>query len=260
MGTVRTVSQTLTAEETQALLQETPLAYRTQINDALLTAVALGYRQWSGESILLLDMEGHGRQELSEQLPDVSRTVGWFTSVYPLALELPSGGGMGEALKAVKEQLKDVPSQGIGYGILRYLTRDVELQELFRELPNPEISFNYLGQIEAGAAASGRRFRPAEEPAGWDFAASARRQHLFHLNARITGGRLHFGCQYSINRHHPETAERLLGHITAALRELIAHCQSLMDARRASGFAGIVTVVDDSTEQVLNAIADKINA
>src|SRR5437588_198601 len=115
-----TVSVALSAQETQALLQQVPKRYHTQAHDALLTALVLAYSRWTGERSLLIDLEGHGREDIAEGV-DLSRTVGWFTAIAPVILDLSDTGGPGESLKAVKEQLRAMPHGGIGYGLLRYL-------------------------------------------------------------------------------------------------------------------------------------------
>src|SRR5204862_6042261 len=105
----------LTEEETKALLTQVPAAYHTQINDLLLGALAQAISSWTGERALLVDLEGHGREALFEEV-DLSRTVGWFTSMYPVLLELPASQDAGAAIKSVKEQLRATPNRGIGYG------------------------------------------------------------------------------------------------------------------------------------------------
>ena len=102
---------------------------------------------WRGPSPLLVNMEGHGREEILEGV-DVSRTVGWFTSLYPILLELDEQDQPGEALKSIKEQLRAIPQRGIGYGLLRYLCADTQVVEQMRRLSEAELSFNYLGQFD----------------------------------------------------------------------------------------------------------------
>ena len=138
------VSVWLSEEETRGLVREVPEKYHTQINDALLTAVGQALSSWTGQKRVRLDLEGHGREELFREL-DVNRTVGWFTTIYPVVLEVEGGQGVGRVLKSVKEQLRAVPGKGIGYGILRYL-RQGRGEELKGEAA--EVSFNYLGQFE----------------------------------------------------------------------------------------------------------------
>ena len=148
-GTAETVVVTLGEEPTRALLQEVPAVYRTQVNDVLLTALAQAYVRWSGQGSLLVDLEGHGREELFDDV-DLSRTVGWFTTLYPVLLHVPAGSGPGQALQAVKEQLRGVPNRGLGYGLLRYLSGDEELRQRLGELPGAGVCFNYLGQVDRG--------------------------------------------------------------------------------------------------------------
>src|SRR5205823_313117 len=126
MASAEGVRVLLSAEETDALLHEAPAAYRTQINDILLTALLEATAAWSGQRSLLLDLEGHGREALFEDA-DLSRTVGWFTSLFPVRLVLGKGSGPGESLKSVKEQLRGIPQRGVGYGLLRHLRADAGL-------------------------------------------------------------------------------------------------------------------------------------
>src|SRR5258705_2581520 len=121
-GSARTVSARLNAADTQALLQEVPGVYHTQINDVLLTALVEAMAAWTGRRTLLVALEGHGREELLADV-DVSRTVGWFTSLFPVLLDLDTARDPESALKSVKEQLRAIPRRGIGYGILRHLGR-----------------------------------------------------------------------------------------------------------------------------------------
>src|ERR1041384_586964 len=127
-----TIEVSLDPAETRALLQEVPRAYRADMNAALLSALAAA----CGGDALLIDLEGHGREEIFDNV-DVSRTVGWFTTVYPVLLEV--SGGAGETLLEVKERLRSVPNKGLGYGVMKFLGADAELESF----PAAEILFNY---------------------------------------------------------------------------------------------------------------------
>ncbi|MFL9458755.1 condensation domain-containing protein [Tolypothrix bouteillei VB521301_2] len=128
-----TVSLSLNEEQTRALLQDVPSVYNTQINDVLLTALIQSFAQWTGERSLLVDLEGHGREDLFEDV-DLSRTVGWFTTLFPIYLQLEEVDRPGETLKSVKEQLRRIPNRGIGYGILRYLNKDTAIGKKLQTL------------------------------------------------------------------------------------------------------------------------------
>jgi hypothetical protein len=134
----------LDAEHTRQLLQDAPAAYRTQINDLLLSALVRVICRWSGQTAALIQLEGHGREDLFDNV-DLSRTVGWFTSLFPLRLQ--AEGGLADAIKSVKEQLRGVPDKGIGYGLLRYLGTP-DAREALSSLAAPRITFNYLGQFD----------------------------------------------------------------------------------------------------------------
>jgi non-ribosomal peptide synthase protein (TIGR01720 family) len=217
------VAVALSAEQTGALLQEVPPVYHTQINDVLLTALVQSMAPWMGAGALLLDLEGHGREELFAEV-DVSRTVGWFTTVFPVCLEL-GAEPPGEALKAVKEQLRSIPKGGIGYGLLRYVHPDTGVRAGLQALPQAEISFNYLGQMDQTLSESSL-FGPAKESSGPPHSPLGRRSYLLEVNGFVVAGRLHLEWSYSQRVHRRATVERLAQGFLEALGALIAHCQS----------------------------------
>ncbi|MFY9555516.1 MAG: condensation domain-containing protein, partial [Blastocatellia bacterium] len=224
VGSERSVLIALTPEETSALLQDVPQIYRSRINDLLLTALVQAFEFWSGSHLLLVDLEGHGREYLFEDV-DLSRTVGWFTTVFPVALDLPKAAGPGEALKAIKEQLRRVPRSGIGYGLLRYLNDDPQVAANLRRRPQAEVSFNYLGQFDQIISAS-QTFKPAEESVGPTRAPGARRNYLIDVTGSVVRHRLQMRLTYSENLHARSTIERLAEGFGQSLRTLINHCRS----------------------------------
>ncbi len=217
----REVVVTLAPAATQALLTEVPKAYGTQISDALLAALGLALSVWSGELRQRIDTEGHGREGLFATL-DVSRTVGWFTSIYPVALDMRGLEAPGALLASVKEQLRQTPHNGIGYGLLRHLGPEAARAELSDQRP-AGVLFNYLGQFGVSATAS--LFATADEPHGPDFGPGNRRSHLLGVNGFIAEGRLSVSFSYSDRLHLPATIERLASAFMEALRGLIAHCR-----------------------------------
>jgi amino acid adenylation domain-containing protein/non-ribosomal peptide synthase protein (TIGR01720 family) len=217
------VSIALTVEETKALLQEVPKAYKTQINDVLLTALVQAFTQWIGGHSLLVDLEGHGREEIFNDV-DLSRTVGWFTTIFPVLLELGEAAHPGEALKAVKEQLRGIPNRGIGYGVLRYLWQEREIAKQLKALPQAEVSFNYFGQFDPTFSESSL-FSWTPESSGLDCSPHGSRSHLLEVNGFIHRGQLELIWTYSENLHRQDTIEGLAQSFIEALRSLIAHCQ-----------------------------------
>ncbi|WP_206507332.1 non-ribosomal peptide synthetase [Streptomyces chrestomyceticus] len=219
VASARTVTVRLDAGTTEALLRKVPEAYRTQINDVLLSALGRVLTDWTGGTRALLALEGHGREDLFADV-DLTNTVGWFTTLFPVALDVPSGGDWGTVLKSVKEQVRAVPRNGIGYGALRHLRADGT--PLGRG-PEPEVGFNYLGQLDVQGEGTGLagRLLPSE---GAERGDAQTRPQLIEINGVVTGGRLEFHWTYSAHRHHRATVERLAGAFMAALEGIVAHC------------------------------------
>ena len=223
-ASTRMVSVTLNAEETAALLTEVPATYQTQINDVLLTALVQSFTQWMGGQTILFELEGHGREALFEDI-DLSRTVGWFTSIFPVMLNLGDLVHPGEALKSIKEQLRAIPNRGIGYGILRYLSREAEIIKSLSSLPQTEISFNYLGQFE-GVLTEVSAFTSASESSGNEQSLQNHRTLVLEIDSMIVSDCLQINWTYSQNLHRQATIESLAQSYLTNLRALILHCQS----------------------------------
>ncbi len=228
------VAVRLDAETTRALLHEVPPKYHTQINDALLAALARACSDWTGESNVLINLEGHGRESILDDV-DLSRTVGWFTSVFPLLLDLAATDGPGEELKTIKEQLRAVPHNGVGFGILRYLSPDPEVSRRLGALRHPEISFNYLGQFgrqSTTATAKGDdaalpavRVHRAPENTGPPISPRALRRHVLDVVGLVEAGCLQLNLLYSRNLHQRSTIERLGTALKRAIEALVQHCR-----------------------------------
>jgi amino acid adenylation domain-containing protein/non-ribosomal peptide synthase protein (TIGR01720 family) len=219
-GAVATVTVELGTAATRALLLEAPPVYRTQVNDLLLAALARTFAAWTGEGTLLIDLEGHGREEIFPGV-DLSRTVGWFTTLFPVALALPPGAGPREAIRTVKETLRAVPRRGLGYGLLRYLAGP-ETGARLASLPAPQVSFNYLGRFEEEAGA----FAFAAEEVRGSQGEPVPGRHLFAVDALVVDDRLRISLTYDPALHLPETAERLASGFLTELEGLVAHCLS----------------------------------
>ncbi|RZK99379.1 MAG: amino acid adenylation domain-containing protein, partial [Rubrivivax sp.] len=205
-------------------LKEAPAAYRTQVNDLLLTALGRALHAWTGQERILIDVEGHGREELDAeeggQGVDLSRTVGWFTSLYPVALE--AGGEPGEAIKRVKESLRAIPGRGLEHGVARHMGPQA-LRQALDSLPPRQLVFNYLGQFDASFEADAP-WHPAAESAGPTTSAQAPQQHEFTVNGQVYGGQLRVSIAYSARRHEQVAIQRWADRFTQELVTLIDHC------------------------------------
>ena len=209
----REVQVRLGTEWTRALLRDVPGVYRTQINDVLLAALGRAVGDWAGTDRIVLDLEGHGREDIGGSL-GTSRTVGWFTSMFPVAISTTRDWG--ETLKTVKEQLRAVPRRGIGYGALRYgpgcgLTGARALR------------FNYLGQTALPALGQGL-YQAAHSDLALAAEPGAQRSHLLDVVARLDGDDLVFSWFYSAGRHERSTVRTVAEGTAHALREIITHC------------------------------------
>ncbi|MDE1528485.1 non-ribosomal peptide synthetase [Pseudomonas carnis] len=223
-GTLRncdaeTVSVRLDAERTRQLLQQAPSAYRTQVNDLLLTALARVLCRWSGQASALIQLEGHGRETLFDDI-DLTRSVGWFTSAYPL--RLTPQAEQGDSIKAIKEQLRGVPHKGLGYGVLRYLAEDLCKQSM-AALPSAQVTFNYLGQFDQSFGTDAL-FHPLEESAGLAHDPDAPLPNELSIDSQVYGGELVLRWTFSRERHDQQVIRDLAEAYLGELHSLIAHC------------------------------------
>ncbi|MGC1331021.1 amino acid adenylation domain-containing protein, partial [Pseudomonas sp.] len=210
----------LDAERTRQLLRQAPAAYRTQVNDLLLTALARGWQRWSGQDAVHVELEGHGREQEWVAAADLSRTVGWFTSTYPLRLQ--ATGEVGDSIKAIKEHLRQVPNRGIGHGVLAWLSPH---GAALRALPAPRITFNYLGQFDQSfgddallypaAESSGRNMHPEAPPGNW-----------LSINGSIIDGRLRLVWSFAPQWFSAPQVQGLADAWQTELTALIEHCLS----------------------------------
>ncbi|MBF0263284.1 MAG: non-ribosomal peptide synthetase, partial [Magnetococcales bacterium] len=246
-GSVAHLRLSLDAVETNALLHELPGALHARINELLLTALARALSLWSGENTgaFLIDLEGHGREELFEDL-DISRTVGWFTALYPVALDaVAEAAWPAGALQGVQERLAAIPKNGIGFGLLRH-----QLDTPSRHPPTSEISFNYFGQYDALLGES-NRFTLATEAIGPTSDPRARRSHLLELNGFVGAGMLHWDWSYDPCRHHADSIQCLGEHFLVAFREMIQYGLKLAPFGQPTGDASSTNLDGDDLDALL---------
>ena len=189
----------------------------------LLTALVQSVRRLDGGGALLLDLEGHGREEFFAEV-DLSRTVGWFTSLFPVLLEL-GGGAAGGGAQGGQGAAAPIPNKGIGYGVLRYMYPEAEVRAVLQALPAAGDELQLPGAAGPGAVgivalSAGPRVEwPAAKPVG-------RRPHLLNVNGWVAEGRLHLQWSYSQRVHRRATVEQLAQAFLESLQALIVHCQS----------------------------------
>ncbi|MFE3784250.1 amino acid adenylation domain-containing protein, partial [Amycolatopsis sp. NPDC059090] len=203
--------------DTDALLHLAPGAYRTRINDVLLTALAWTLTRWSGESAVAVDLEGHGREEILDDV-DLTRTVGWFTTLFPVALSVDPAAGWRELVKSVRRQLRAVPGNGFGHGVLRAF----RFPELGRS--SPRVAFNYLGQGENTGTGDGLFLRSLP-PLGRDQDPANRSLHALEVVGGVREGQLEFSWFYQPDQHTRATVAAVAAGFVDALRAIAADCR-----------------------------------
>ncbi|MCJ9733644.1 non-ribosomal peptide synthetase, partial [Bradyrhizobium sp. PRIMUS42] len=214
------VSLVFDADLTSRLLEQAPAAYRTQVNDLLLAGLARAVSRWSQHNEVSVELEGHGREDIFPDA-DVSRTVGWFTTAFPVRLK-DTAADEASLIKAVKERLRAIPNRGLGYGVLRHLGSEQQRHAL-AQLAEPQIVFNYLGRFDGGMGTT-QRFSFAAESAGPSRSATAPMRGWLNVTGLVRDGRLELSFGYGRKRYRHATVERLAAHYGDALRELVAHC------------------------------------
>ncbi|WP_344096030.1 amino acid adenylation domain-containing protein [Streptomyces stramineus] len=238
--TVRTLTLTLATDTTHPLLTSVPGVFHAGVNDVLLSGLALAVAEWrrrrgGADSQVLIDLEGHGREEIAPGA-DLTRTVGWFTSLYPVRLDpgrldwdtvRAAGPEVGRAVKTVKEQLRAFPDHGMGYGLLRHLN-ETTAPELAGLPATPQIGFNYLGRFATSDETAARDWDIAPDvatPSGYDPGMPA--THALVINAvtedHADGPRLSATWNWPGELLSEEDVRELAEGWFTALTALVAH-------------------------------------
>ena len=222
VSSVNVLEYELDKSLTKALLTETSSCYHTEINELLLTALSLSIAEWTQHPNVLVDMEGHGREHISDSI-DVSRTVGWFTSIFPVVLQLPKSDDLGLKIKSIKEQMRQIPLKGMSFGLLKHLSNDPDIRSRIAGAPQAQISFNYLGQLDQIVEQESLIYQ-AEESSGEEVAGAGERKYLLEVNGRVQQGVLKLGWRYSSAIHHEKTIKSLAESFVTNLKAVIEHC------------------------------------
>lgn len=210
------LSISLSKNETDKLLKSVNHAYNTDINVILISALAITMKEWSGNNKVLINLEGHGRETLSDQI-DISRTIGWFTSQYPVVIDILNTKNISYIIKNTKEILKKVPNKGVGYGILRYIGNGKLTPKL-----QPEISFNYLGQFENEI--NNDIFKLSDLQIGSAMSLNSQLIYSISINAVISKEKLDINITYDTKRYSKETINKILRQYKYHLCQIIEHC------------------------------------
>jgi len=214
----RQISLALAEDETRTLLTGLTRSLGGEITDILLTALAQAFQDSFGLSRIKVQLEGHGREEIAPGR-DITRTVGWFTSIYPVVLDLGTEAlPPAAAVRRIAAQLGRIPRKGIGYGILKYLTPPSRRGGVAFGEP-PEINFNYLGQFDSDPHPL---FALVDEPVGPALGERLERPQAIDIEVLAVGGTLTVTLSYNHRLYRRETVAALAEHYRDRLRALIA--------------------------------------
>ncbi|MBN1481967.1 amino acid adenylation domain-containing protein [candidate division KSB1 bacterium] len=222
-ASTKSLTVELSVSETFALLQEVPRIFQTQITDILLTALVTAFSAWTGEPELRVALEGHGREDLFEDI-DISRTIGWFTTLYPVQLDISGSGTLSEKVQAVKAQLAAVPQNGFYYGLARYLSSDTDITTKLAAIPEPQVAFNYLGQFKH--VANDPRFRVSDEQSRDERDPNSRRPFRIFVSGKIVQDQLQMSFLFSDKIYKAETIKALANSYIQHVRDIVEHSKS----------------------------------
>ncbi|MCY8542057.1 bacitracin non-ribosomal peptide synthetase BacA [Bacillus haynesii] len=211
-----TLSIRIGPDVTANLLRNANKAYNTEINDILLTALIAAVRDITGENKLKVMMEGHGREDILDGV-DITRTIGWFTTVYPVFIDLGEEKEISQNIKMVKETLRKIPNKGIGYGVLKYMTE--ELQKIQTQAP---LSFNYFGEMNNDMnrkVFSQSPFSPGESIGG-----KIVRHCAIEMNAISLNGELTIYTTFNQDQYQTSAIEQLNQSFKENLEKIVDHC------------------------------------
>ncbi|WP_050512153.1 non-ribosomal peptide synthetase [Streptomyces rimosus] len=219
----RTVHDGLDAADTEVLLRRVPGVLRAKVDEVLLAMLGQALSGWDGTGPALVDLEGHGREDILDGV-DLSGTVGWFTTIYPVALDVPKDAAPKDAVRAVKRQLRTLPRHGIGYGALRHLTSGTGPAGPALPPAHARIAFNYLGQWDGQLPDGDALVARHLDHGGQDHEPAERRLYELEIAAAVEHGRLDLSCAYSPARHDAAVVAGLLRTVADGLRELVRSC------------------------------------
>ncbi len=192
---------------TERLLRTSASALAVTLNEVVLTAVHFAFAELSSQETIGFTLEGHGRN-LSDEGPDISETLGWFTAPYPVVLSADPNTAPGDRLRRHRETLKRVPNSGADFGILRYQSDDPVIRAQLATSEHQSVSFNYLGHFNI-TSETGPLLGEASESVGRDQALEGGRPHLIDINCYISDRSFHFSWTFCPEIHTPRQIEKL---------------------------------------------------
>jgi len=246
-----TISASLDPKLTLQLLQKSSYAYNTQITDILLAALVLSVGNWTGHYNIYLNLEGHGRESIIEYI-DLSQTVGWFTTIFPVFLKVSTPEDLGNVLETIKDQLRKIPNKGIDYGILKYLNKNTDL----KNAPTPPISFNYLGQWD-NVTKQSKLFDSFIDLPDSSVGPKNQRIHILDINCQIMHGSFQTSWTYNKNHYNKETMQNLSADYIRVLKNIIIHCCTQKGSKRKTEEFPLARISQSNLERLFNKYGEE---
>lgn len=247
----KSISLELSKDDTMNLLKNTNGAYNTEINDILLTTLGMALNQWAGYENIMINMEGHGRENIIEDT-DISRTVGWFTSSYPITINNFNTKDITTAIKITKESFRKIPNKGIGHDILKYISPVEDIQD-FKMEKQPEINFNYLGQFNEKT--KNNRFGLANISSGETIHPEAEQCYKLDINGFVSDEKLVMNITYNTKEYKKETIETLANEYKYILKKVIEHCMLKENAEHTPSDYGDLNLRLDELENIFTQLS-----
>lgn len=243
---------TLDGGTTHSIMTTAGDCCHADINDLLMTALGMSYHRLTGEKTVSVQMEGHGREYVGDRGLTIDRTVGWFTSVYPVVLE-HLDGDLRSLLRQTKETMHRIPNKGVGYNILRFLTANTNYSTSLCAL----IGFNYLGEMGAEEGGGAVAFVPMTEmSAGEDIAPENVFGPDLSINCSVTGGKLGAKVAYNTALFTEEQAQGLLDGMMGGLQEIAAFAAGSEEVEVTATDLGEYEWTDEDFQRVYSRFAE----
>ncbi|WP_189032800.1 non-ribosomal peptide synthetase, partial [Paenibacillus albidus] len=207
----------LSMGETIDLMTRAHAAYNTDMNDLLLCALGMAVKKWTKEDRILIHTEGHGREEILGHI-NISRTVGWFTSFYPVVLEMEYTDDLSYQIKHLKESLRQIPNKGVGNSILKYMALS-ENRDRSNLTAQAEIGFNYLGQFDTDVNTD--LFEISKLSSGQEISPNSERHIPLDITGMIENSMLTISITYNAKEFNEQTIKQFGSYFKESLQEII---------------------------------------
>ena len=240
---------TLDEQTTHSIMTTAGDAYHADINDLLMTALGRSYYRLTGNSSVSVQFEGHGREYIGSETLMTDRTVGWFTSIYPVVLE-HLDGDMRSCLRHTKETMHRIPNKGVGYNVLRFLSSE---KPIYNTEQCALIGFNYLGEMTEQSNDGHKLFMVMTEiSSGDDISPKNVFGPDFNINCSVIDGKLEATMAYNTALYTEEQASQLLDGMMESLREITSHTAGMEDAEVTATDLGEYEWTDEEFQSVYN--------